>query len=89
MSDDQSAIIEVCVEIIRETTQALGVMHSPSGFTLVGERTLLVWLPRAEIRTIDRQAGGAAVIEIPRWLAEKEGLTDTPEPHDPNQGVLL
>lgn len=82
MANDPHTIIEVCVEIREERQASFGVK-------VLGNPPKLIWLPKTEIRTIQRQAGGAAVVEIPRWLADKEGLIEAVEPPDPNQGILL
>ena len=86
MSDDT---IEVLVEIRDERAASFGVAGCDGSFRLSGKPQPLIWLPKAEIRLIHRQADGCAVVEIPRWLAEKEGLTDAVHQPDPNQGSLL
>lgn len=89
MSDDPRAMIEVCVEIREDRPLSLGVVATDDAFRPIGNAARLIWLPKTEVRLIHRFSGTAAIIEIPRWLAENEHLTGAIEPPDPNQGVLL
>lgn len=88
MPDDPHAIIEVCVELRFERPASFGVVLASEISALAPGDERLVWLPKREIRTIQRHAG-VGIVEIPRWLAEKEGLIDAIETVDPNQGLLL
>ena len=89
MIDDPNAPTEVCVEIRDERRASYGVLGFEDAFRLLGTPRELIWLPKSAISLIHRQPGGASVVEIPRWLAEKEGLIAVAEKPDPNQGVLL
>lgn len=35
-----------------------------------------VWIPKSQIEDEDPREDGSIVITLPRWLAEKKGLTD-------------
>lgn len=62
-------LVEIAVEIVRETALAYGVSDGTQDMDLGDGKQKLVWLPKSQVEIVS-----PGIIEMPEWLAEAKGL---------------
>ena len=64
MKEQSKEMVDIFVDIIRETEKAL----------LVTDGVIETWLPKSQIEIIETYKDNGADIELPEWLAIDKGL---------------
>lgn len=62
----RSNVLDVTVQLLRETEKAVQVTDSDPGEA--------VWLPRSQIEIAPAETGTLHVVTLPDWLAKEKGL---------------
>lgn len=74
----EPGFVEVVCELRDETRDAIAIVpgdHFLREITLSNSREAWIWLPRSEIRKMQRGRNNTVAVTIPDWLAKEKGLT--------------
>lgn len=70
-------MVEITGELRDETRDAIAIVpgdHFLNEITLSNSREHWTWLPRSEVKDMQRGRSNTVVVTIPDWLAKEKGL---------------